>query len=67
MSKSWKRAQREALGQSIPVTPREFNLMTVLADVVESTAPVRRTPAMAALLQAVRAVEDAHPKPGAKS
>lgn len=62
MSKSWKRAQREALGRNAPATEREFDLMVVLADLIEVMAPGQRSAAMTLLLSDVRAVQAAHPR-----
>mgnify|MGYP000383298482 CR=1 FL=1 len=64
MSKSWKRAQREALGKDAPATAREFEIMTVLADIVDATPAGQRTDAMSALLADVRAAQAAHSKGG---
>lgn len=64
MSKSWKRNQREALGRNAPVTEREYDLMVVLADIIEATAPGQRSTAMTALLEEVRAAQAAHPEGG---
>lgn len=66
MSKSWNRVQREALGKTAPVTAREFDIMTVLADIIESTPPGRRSAAMAALLADVSAARVAHPNGDSK-
>lgn len=63
MGKSWKRSQREAMGKGSPITEREFDLMTVLADIVEATPRGQRTPAMSALLSDVRAAQAEYPKP----
>ncbi len=64
MSKSWKRARREALGKSAPVSEREYDLMIVLADIIEATPPGQRSADMAALLDDVRAAQAAHPQGG---
>ncbi len=64
MSKSWKRAQREALGKNAPATEREYELMILLADIVDATPQGQRTEAMSMLLDDVRAVQSAHPKGG---
>lgn len=62
MSKSWKRAQREQLGKGSPATEREYDLLIVLADLVEATPSGQRTTAMTGLLNEVRNVQLAHPK-----
>lgn len=62
MSKSWKRAQREALGKAAPATARELDIMMVLADLIEVTPSGQRSAAMAALLSEVRAAQAAHPR-----
>jgi len=64
MTKSWKRAQRETLGKTAPVTAHEYELMVVLADIIEATAPGQRTALMTAMLTEVRAAQAAHPEGG---
>lgn len=64
MSKSWKRAQRDALGRGVTTTEREFDLMVVLADIIEATPQGQRTASMTTLLDEVRTVQSAHPQPG---
>jgi hypothetical protein len=64
MSKSWKRSQREALGMNTPTTEREYDLLVVLADIVDATPVGQRTAAMLALLAEVRAAQAAHPEGG---
>jgi len=64
MSKSWKRSQREALGMNAPTTEREYDLLVVLADIIEATPQGQRTAAMASLLDEVRSVQAAYPAGG---
>ena len=66
MSKSWKRARREALGRTMPASEREHDLMIVLADIIEATPPGQRTAAMTVLLDEVRAVQAAYPDGGSQ-
>ncbi len=63
MNKSWKRQQREALGKGAVISAREFDVMNVLADMIEATPQGQRTVAMQSLLDDVRAVQVAHPAP----
>ncbi|MGJ3260422.1 MAG: hypothetical protein ACFE0S_12545 [Rhodospirillales bacterium] len=66
MSKSWKRAQREALGKSAPATARELDIMVVLADLIEASPPGQRSAVMTAMLADVRAAQAAHRKGGGR-
>lgn len=62
--KSWKRKQYDALGKGEPIRRREYDLMIVVADLVEATAPGLRSDAAQALLDDVRAAEAANPEGG---
>lgn len=58
MGKSEKRRQREALSKGgEPITPREHDIMLVLADIIEATPPGQRSDAMKAMLRDVRAAQ----------
>lgn len=63
MSKSWKRRQREAVSGNGPAAKHEFELMVVLADIIEATPSGQRTDAMSALLAKVRDAQAANPEP----
>lgn len=60
--KSWKRKRYEALGKGEPIRRREYDLLVVVADLVEATAPGLRSETAEALLDDVRAAEAANPK-----
>lgn len=62
MPKSFKRERRESLGKSVPLTPQEYELREVIADVVDALSAAKQTPAMIALRDQFRAAEAAHPK-----
>ncbi len=62
--KSWKRKQYDALSKGEPIRRREYDLMIVVADLVEATAPVLRTDAAQTFLDDVRAAQTANPRNG---